>query len=90
MRIWETSASEPLMRRRKELNGVKTGGSQDARMSTGGTCRLHVKGKAQVRPHKSESTDLLTPVGFIALPFQVPKIWIFFCRQNHLDFRHKG
>ena len=48
MRIGETSASEPLMGRRNELNVVKTGGFQDARMSTGGTCRLEVKGKAQV------------------------------------------
>jgi hypothetical protein len=37
VRIREMNVSEPLMRRRNELDGVKTGGFQDARMSPGGT-----------------------------------------------------
>ena len=40
VRIREMNVSEPLMRRRNELDGVKTGGIQDARMSPGGTCLL--------------------------------------------------
>ncbi len=40
VRIREMSVSEPLMRRRNELDGAKTGGFQDARMSPGGTCLL--------------------------------------------------
>jgi hypothetical protein len=42
--VWvrETSVSELLMRCRNGLDGVKTGGFQDARMSTGGACLLPV------------------------------------------------
>ena len=40
VRIREMSASESLMRRRNELDGVKTGGFQDARISLGATCLL--------------------------------------------------
>jgi len=40
VRIREMSASESLMRRRNVLDGVKTGGFQDARMSPGATCLL--------------------------------------------------
>ncbi len=62
MRIRETSANEPLMRRGKELNGVKTRGFQDASMSTGGACRLHVKGEDQVEtPQEQECQSVDTP-----------------------------
>lgn len=48
MRFRETSASEPLMRCRKVIDDVKTGGFDNSRISPGGTCRPDVKGETQV------------------------------------------